>query len=93
MISLRFAIDHNRDRRISKEEHVSFEALAERDKDGDGALRGRELQDVYFEFGRDEWLEGGTRHRRSSEGYTQTIQLRGIKLDPPSIDMHVDIRA
>ena len=70
-ISTQFAIDRNRDKKISKEEHVAFKELKTRDADDSGSLEGRELTDVFIQYGEDVWLEGGRRHRISGDGFTQ----------------------
>lgn len=90
-ISLKFAVDRNRDRKIQPEETISFDQLKERDSNGDGVLKGQELRDLYFQYGQDTWLEAGQTHRLKVEQATQVVQLRSIGLEPPRIDLHVDV--
>ncbi|MBS2037355.1 hypothetical protein JST97_20370 [bacterium] len=90
-ISMNFAIDRNRDRKIQPEEIVPLASLKERDSDQDGQLQGRELRDVYFQYGQDCWLEGGRRHRLQSGETTQFVELRSLSLDPPKLDLHIDM--
>lgn len=90
---MKFALDRNKNREIEKDEVVEkFSDLASEDTDGNGALNGRELNDVYFEYGKDRFLSGGRTHRVRSENYTQYVTLNEVRLDPPAIDMHVDMR-
>ncbi|MBN9419482.1 MAG: hypothetical protein J0I12_28765 [Candidatus Eremiobacteraeota bacterium] len=90
-ISLKFAVDRNRDQKIQPEEMVGVSQLRERDGDGDRSLKGAELKDVYFQYGEDTWLEAGRRHRMSWEKGTQVVELRSIGLEPPKVDLHIDM--
>ena len=91
-VTVRFGIDRNHDRRIEPEEQITrFEQLGDLDQDEDGVLNGGEMEDLYFEFGEDVWLSGGERHHLENGQYRQTVELREVRLDPPAIDMHVQL--
>lgn len=91
-ISTKFAVDRNRDRKIAPEEIVAFKELQDYDADGNGCLEGKEFQDVYFQYGEDVWLEGGKRHRMTSENAIQTVELKSLTFDPARMDIKVNIQ-
>lgn len=91
-ISTKFAVDRNRDRKIAPEEIVAFKDLKSHDSDDNGKLEGKEFQDVYFQYGEDVWLEGGKRHRLTSENAIQTIELKSLTFDPARMDLSVNIQ-
>ncbi len=92
-ISLRFARDLNSNSKIEKEEIVkNFSDLEEYDKNGDKELTGAELNNVYFEYSKDVWLEGNRRHVRESDEFTQIIRLRKLGFAPPKIDLDATFR-
>lgn len=90
-ISMRFGLDKNQNNKIEKEEIVKFSELSSQDQDENKTLKGRELDGVYFEYGDDVWLEGDRTHVIRKDDYTQRIRLKEVKLDPPAIDMKVNI--
>ena len=90
-IQMRFALDHNNNKRIEKEEVVKFQDLKALDANQNNSLDGRELNDVYFEYGDDEWLSGGRTHYRESDGYSQRIRLEQVNFDPAGIKMKIDM--
>ena len=90
-ISMRFAIDRDHNRRISKEEVVGFQDLDALDTTPDKVLRGSELEPVYFEYGKDRWLQAGLANSVPCGEANSVVNLRSITLDPPKIDLNVDI--
>ena len=91
-ISVRFAIDADRNRKIEDREVVkNFADLKALDHNGDGVLRGKEMEDLFFEYGKDVWLSGGRVHRLPSETMRGTVELREVGLDPARIDMKLNI--
>lgn len=90
-ISMRFGIDANRDRKIEDREVVkNFEELKALDTNGDGVLRGREMENLYFEYGEDVWLSGGRVHRVQTDNMRGTVELREVGLDPARIDLKLN---
>jgi hypothetical protein len=91
-ISMRFAVDRNKNKTIEKEEVTNPAQLAEFDRDQDGSLKGAEFTDVYYEYGTDKWLRGGRTEVVRGEGASYRVHLKELQLDPLKIDMNVDIR-
>jgi hypothetical protein len=91
-ISMRFAVDRNKNHTIEKEEITSPKKLEEFDNNQDGSLKGSEFSDVYFEYGKDKWLRGGRTEVVRGEGASYYVHLKELQLDPLKIDMNVDIR-
>lgn len=90
-ISMRFAIDRDQNRQISKEEIVPFQELSALDEIQDRALDGAELDPVYFEYSKDTWLQAGRTHELNSQNYTSYITLQSVGLEPPSVDLKVNL--
>lgn len=90
-ISLKFALDRNHDQKIQPEEVVGVSQLQERDGNGDLSLKGSELKDVYFQYGEDIWLEAGRAHRLAYDKGTQVVEMRSIGLEPPKVDLRIDM--
>lgn len=91
-ISVRFAVDRDGSKTIQKDEVVKkLEELRSEDRDGNDILEGAELKDVYFEYSKDTWLSGGRQHRLDRDGATYRVKLNEVGLEPPRIDMKVDI--
>lgn len=91
-ISLRFAVDRNSDRKIEPEEKVSIDELKALDTDGDQFLKGHELAPVYYEYGKDLWLQAGRTHRVPAEKSTSFVNLHLIGLEPPKIEMDINVQ-
>jgi hypothetical protein len=90
-ISMRFAVDRDNNRQISKEEVVGFADLAPLDTVSDKVLKGRELEPVYYEYGKDVWLQAGRTNRLQSDAGTSYVTLNSIGLEPPKIDLNVNL--
>ncbi len=90
-ISMRFGIDADKNRKIEDREVVKkFDELKALDQDGDGVLRGREMEHLYFEYGEDVWLSGGRVHRIQQDNMRGTVELREVGLDPARIDLKMN---
>jgi hypothetical protein len=90
-ISMRFAIDRDHNFQISKDEVVAFPELAALDQIQDKVLKGRELEPVYYEYGKDVWLQAGRTNTVSKDGTTSYVNLQSIGLEPPKIDMSIRV--
>ncbi|MEW6280468.1 MAG: hypothetical protein AB1758_17710 [Candidatus Eremiobacterota bacterium] len=91
-IQCRLAVDHNRNQAIEPDEVVrGLSELAPRDHDGDSTLAGRELSDIYFEYGQDRWLEAGVVHREEADSCTMLVELRQIALKSGTLDLNIRI--
>lgn len=92
-IRLRLAIDGNRDRKIEKNEQLKgIEGLKALDQNDDKILEGRELDQVYFEYGEDVWLQGHRSHEISDEKTITQVRLKSLSLDPPSFRLESKFR-
>jgi hypothetical protein len=91
-IAIRFAIDHNRDRKIDRNEYASIEELKALDTSGDEFLKGDELDPVYYEYGKDKWLQAGRTHRLTEEKSLTSVNLHLIGLEPPKVEMDINVR-
>lgn len=90
-ISMRFGVDADRNQKITDREVVKdFQELKKLDSNGDGVLRGREMDDLYFEYGEDVWLSGGRLHRVEHDNLRGTVILREVGLDPARVDMKLN---
>ena len=90
-ISMRFAIDRDQNRQISKEEIVPFQDLSALDDGQDKVLDGAELDPVYFEYSKDTWLQAGRTHEVDRQNFTLYVTLQSIGLEPPAVDLKIDI--
>ena len=90
-IQMRFALDHNKNQKIEKEEVAKFQDLKALDADRSNSLEGRELDELYFEYGEDVWLSGGKTHYRESDGFSQRIRLDRVDFEPAGIKMKIDM--
>ena len=87
-IRLRLAIDSNRNRTIEKTERLKgIEGLDSLDENNDGHLVGQELDQVYFEYGEDVWLQGQRTHKMYTEKTVNQVRLKSITLEPPSFNL------
>lgn len=58
-IPTKFAIDRNNNKEVEQDEIVKTLAdLSVKDREGDDKLKGKELEGVFFEYSKDNWLEG-----------------------------------
>lgn len=88
---MRLAIDRDYNRQISPEEIVAFQDLEALDQIQDKVLKGSELDPVYFEYSKDVWLQAGRTHRLRDDKFTTQVTLQSIELDPPRVDMKINI--
>lgn len=91
-ISLRLGIDRNQDRKIDRDELIGLEELNSLDTSGDKFLKGYELDPVYYEYGKDKWLQAGRSHRLPSERTVTIVNLHSIGLDPTKIEMDIKVQ-
>ncbi|MBI3925179.1 MAG: hypothetical protein HY319_06535 [Armatimonadetes bacterium] len=92
-IQTRFALDRNHNQRVEPEEVLQgFQALGEVDGDQNGRLVKTELRDVFFEYGQDDWLPAGRPTFRDSDEYRMRIEVQEIRIDPPGMDLDVQMR-
>lgn len=90
-ISMRFGVDADRNRKIEGREVVKdFQELKGLDGDGDGLLRGSEMEHLYFEYGQDVWLSGGRTHQVENDDMRGTVALREVGLDPARVDLKLN---
>jgi len=90
-ISMKFALDQNRNGRIEKEEWVGIAGLKGQDRDGDDSLKGRELEGVFFEYGADQWLPADRTSHLEKDGWISTVRMNSIGLSGKidlSVNMH-----
>ena len=90
-IQMRFGYDRNHDRKIDPSEQVGFSGLVSQDQNSNGVLEGRELTDVYFEYGTDQWLAADKSHRIVKDGWVQNVSMNVIDLKNQRIDMKIDM--
>jgi hypothetical protein len=89
---MRFAVDRNHDRKIDREELAGIADLKALDLSGDSFLRGQELEPLYYEYGKDTWLQAGRTHRVANENSTTFVNLHTVGLEPPKIEMDINVQ-
>ncbi len=92
-IDTRFAIDRNHNKKVDDGEVVTLEQLAEKDRDENKAIEGKEFEDVYFEYGQDRWIPADREFREKGEGYTTVVKMNRVDLKTGAVDVSISITA
>ncbi len=91
-ISMKFAVDKNNNNKVDDGEIIkSLSELSDKDTDGDKKLKGKELKGVFFEYGKDDWMEGGKVNYKPMESGHARVQLKEVNIETGAIDMNINV--
>jgi hypothetical protein len=96
-LCLRFAIDENNNKKIEPEEIKNLSQLSAKDKDGNGKLNDKELKGIFFEYCKDNWMDGSKVNNQTLMDVgnvpiaDSSVELKEIDLKTNQADMDISI--
>jgi len=92
-IQTRFALDRNHNQRVDDGEVVALRELKSKDVNGNGFLHDGDFEDVYYEYGKDQWLPADRTNRVKGDGYVTSLTMRRLDLTTGAVEMEISITA